>query len=335
MKRLTPAKVTLLMFVVVGGLIAAYVAKGLFASTAKPPEIKTRNVPMALSDIAPGTVITEDHIGSGPVVESDLTRDVLLMSRVLVGRIAKEKIKAAQPIRSSQLYEIGSRPPLPLTQEMRAVTINIGSATALVDGLIKPGEFVDMHFTPSGMDTDPRAGGGLTMTLLKGVKILAINRLTMQGNIESDRNTVTLELTQDQANVVLLASNKGSLNLSYNPNGQGDGAIALKGKDRATLEEILGLEPAKKPADPFVSQVYRGNSRQEVKFEGHNKVIEQNGVLPVIPQQQQPAQPVPQPRYDVVPPTPQNPAVPMPNTLTPNTRTDMPPQPTTGRGPTA
>lgn len=303
MKRLTPAKVTMLMFMVIGGLIAAYIAKGLFANTTKLEPPRQRNVPMAMTDILPGTVITEEHLGNGPVADSELTRDTILLNRVLVGRIVKEKLLAARPIRAGQLYEVGGRPPLPLAQEMRAVSITIGSATGIVDGLIKPGEYVDMHFAPKGYDDDPRVGKGFIMTLLKGVKILAINRLIMPGAVENDKNTVTLELTPEQSNIVLLAKDKGTIDLSYNPQGKGDGTISLKGKDRATLEEILGLEPVKEPAKPFVSQVYRGNSRQELQFPGNNTVIERNGLLP-------PTVPQPAPQTNTL--VPQNPGFAIP-----------------------
>lgn len=280
MKRLTPAKVTMLMFVVVGGLIVAYIAKGLLGG-AKPPEAKTRNVPMALADLAPGTLVTEDHLGTGPVLESELSRDVMLQSRVIVGRIVKEKLTAAAPIRSGQLYEVGTRPELKLEKGMRAVTIDARAATAIVDGLIKPGTYVDTHFMPNGFEGDPRAGRGLTMTLLKGVKIIAINRQMLQGRVGDSTNTVTLELTPEEANVVLLAHAHGVITFSYNPQGKGDGLnAALKGKDRATLEEILGLEPVKPPELPFVSQVYRKADRQEIQFPGNNRVIEQNGGAP-------------------------------------------------------
>ena len=59
MKILTPARVTVLMLMVVGGLAAAYVAKNLLAADTTPPKVETRTVPMAVADLKPGTVVTE------------------------------------------------------------------------------------------------------------------------------------------------------------------------------------------------------------------------------------------------------------------------------------
>jgi pilus assembly protein CpaB len=270
MNRLTPARLSMVMFMVVGGLIAAYIAKGLLAveekKTAAPP---LRNIPMAISDLPAGTLVTEAHLGLGPVLPSKMTRDVLLSNKSIVGRVTKESITAAEPIHSGQLYEKGVYPPLKVRKGMQAVTILLGSA-AIVDGLVKPGQFVDVHFSPTSLASDPRIGGGMTMTLFKGVKIVTINRQSSQGIVPgNDQNSVTLELSSEQANVMLVARDKGTLYFSYNPDGQGTGGLAVTGKDRATLEEILGLQPIPKPPappTPFISQIYRGPTRRQYEF---------------------------------------------------------------------
>ena len=55
MNRLTPATLTILMFGLVGLLVAGYVAKNLFAREEKKPQVQNRTIPMALVDIEPGT----------------------------------------------------------------------------------------------------------------------------------------------------------------------------------------------------------------------------------------------------------------------------------------
>lgn len=300
MKGLTPAKVTMIMFFVVGGLVLAYMGKRMFAVEEKKVEVRYRNLPMPIADIPAGTQIKEEHLGLGPMLQSDLQRDMLLVNRVIVGRITKELLPAAQPIRSNQLYEPGVHPPLKIGKGMRAITIEARGASSIVDGLIKPGEFVDIHFTPTNFN-DPRITSGLTMTMLKGVKILAINKLMLQGNVEDDRNSVTLELTPEQANVMILANERGMITMSYNPNGKGDGHLALRDKDRVTLEEILKLPPIEKPAPPtppFMSQIFRGSGRQDLQFKD-NRVADptsqfyQNPAQPQVQQQSNPTVPNP------------------------------------------
>jgi pilus assembly protein CpaB len=286
MNRLTPARLSMVMFMVVGGLIAAYIAKGLLAVEEKrAAPAPLRNIPMAISDLPAGTLVTDAHLGLGPVLPSKMSRDVLLSNKSIVGRVTKEAISAAEPIHSSMLYEKGVYPNLKVRKGMQAVTIMLGSA-AIVDGLVKPGQFVDVHFTPSSLAGDQRVQGGMTMTLFKGIKIVTINRQLSQGVVPgNDSNSVTLELTSEQANILLVAKDKGSLYFSFNPEGQGTGGLALTGKDRATLEEILGLQPIPKPPAPpapFIALIYRGAGRRQYEFKKvGDKYLETGPALPV------------------------------------------------------
>lgn len=261
MKRITPAFVTLLMLVVVGLLIGVYIVKNLWAEEEPPAVAETRLVPMPIADLEPGTLITEAHLGQAPVSRDILTPDTLTSNRVIVGRVVKETIPAARPIRSISLYQPGERPPLKVADDMRAITVAMGSNGSVVDGLIQPGQFVDVHLTPTALGDDPRLKGGTTMTLFKGVKILAMNRSTQAGNVDRGGNTVTLELTPEQANIVILADRAGELTMSFNPNGKGTGGVTISDADRATLEEILNLEPIAEPTPPFQTEQFRGSGR--------------------------------------------------------------------------
>lgn len=255
------------MFGVVGVLVAAYVVKNAMARTEGPPPITSRNIPMAIADIPAGTVITENHLGQGPYPTDKLERDMLLVNRVIVGRVAKEAIKAAQPLRANFLYQPGEQAPLDLAEGMRAVSVAVGESTSMVDGLIKPGQYVDVLFTyQASGNADDRFQGGLTMKLFDGVKILAINRSVTQGRVDRQSNHVTLELTEGQSNVIVLAKDRGQITLTYNPNGKGSGGLALNNSDRVTLYEILGLKRAEPDKEPFITESYRGAGRGTLLF---------------------------------------------------------------------
>lgn len=78
------------MFLIVGLLVVGYVAKTMLAGQTKPPAPPVmRDAPMAISDIAPGTVITENHLGVGRIQRDKLEPDMLLTNRVIVGRVAE------------------------------------------------------------------------------------------------------------------------------------------------------------------------------------------------------------------------------------------------------
>lgn len=276
MRRLTPAALTMVMFGVIGLLVVGYVAQKLFAVQERRTPPAMRDIPMAITDISPGTVLTERHLGLGKIQVDQLSREMLLTNRVIVGRVARTPLKAAEPIKANQLYQPGELPKLELSPGTRAVTIQVGDGASMVDGMIKPGDHVDVLFTAMSGGTgvsDPSFGGGLTMRLFEGVKILAINRNFTQGAVDRGNNHVTLELTEPQANVVVLARDKGKLTLTYNPNGKGNGGVALTNSERITFYEILGLTRADKPKDPILTEIFRGPSRSALYFDDRGRYL--------------------------------------------------------------
>jgi pilus assembly protein CpaB len=254
----------MLMLVVVGLLVVGYVAKNLLARDEAPPSDPILTVPMALADMEPGTVITEAHIALGRLRQSQLVPETIQSNEVLVGRVVKEKIQAARPILTTNLYSPGEYPPLQLDPGQRAVAISLDDSTSAVDGLVRPGEYVDVHFTPSSYRDQDRTGG-LTMTLFKGVKVLALHRGSYGASPAGRGGTaVTLALTEEQANILIQAREKGGLTLTYTPEGRGNGGVAVSREDRATLDEILGLDPEDRP---FSSEVLHGSSRSVHEFQ--------------------------------------------------------------------
>ena len=280
--KLTPAKVTTLMLVAVGGLIGIYVIRGLFAVEKKAtPRPRVVTVPLAAAHLAPGTKITDTHVGNGPYPESELKEDHLRTTRMVVGRVVRKEIKPGNPIRGSDLYEPGENAPLQVAAGKQAVSVPIKESAEMVDGLIKPGDYVDVHFIldgtrSNGLDDRLARLGGVSMTLLKGVKVLALNKAFRQQAMLATGNSVTLELSPEQTNVLLVAQPRGAIAFSYNPDGEGDGLVALSHSDRATLWEVLGLkkrvkEPEEKPEDPFVTEAFRGAGNSALRWKKDGK----------------------------------------------------------------
>ena len=276
MKRLTPAALTVVMFGIIGLLVLGYFAKTLFAQKEKPAASPLRELPMAVTDIRPGTVITSDHLGVGRADRTKLSPDVLLANRVIVGRVCREPIKAATPIKAGQLYQPGEQPPLDLAPNMRAVSVEVGDGVAVVDGLIKPSDTVDVLFTAAGGGSlnDNTYQGGVTLRLFEGVKVLAINRNFSQGKVDKGNNHVTLELTEPQTNIIVLAQKSGKITLTYNPNGKGDGGLALSNSERVTLFELLGLEKSEPALEPYTTEIFRGTGHTRNRFDAKGRLME-------------------------------------------------------------
>lgn len=270
------------MFGVIGLLVVGYVAQKLLAVQEKRVVPAMRDIPMAITDISPGTVLTDRHLGMGKVRVDSLTREMLLTNRVIVGRVTRTPLKAAEPIKANQLYQPGELPKLEVADGMRAVTVPVGDGASMVDGMIKPGDHVDILFTASGGSgaTDATFQGGLTMRLFEGVKILAINRNFTQGTVDRTNNHVTLEMTQPQANIIVLAQEKGKLTLTYNPKGKGNGGLALSNTERITFYEILGLTAAPKGKEPLLTEIYRGASRSTMYYDERGRMLGARSAAP-------------------------------------------------------
>jgi pilus assembly protein CpaB len=136
--------------------------------------------------------------------------------------------------------------------------------------MIKSGDFVDVLFTYEGSGDD-EIQGGLTLRLFDGVRVIGVNSGASANRGDRDSNVV-LELTPSQVNVLTLANDRGAISLSYNPNGRGDGGLALSNTDRVTLYDILGF---KGPADePFMTEIYRGTDRSTQRYNDRGRLIE-------------------------------------------------------------
>ncbi|MBC7819559.1 MAG: Flp pilus assembly protein CpaB [Planctomycetaceae bacterium] len=275
--KITPAKVTMLMLVSVAGLIGMYVVKGLMKAEPKPERPRIVAVPLATAHLAPGTKITDAHVGLGPIAPQELKGDILRSTRVIVGRVVKEAIEPGKPLHGTQLYEPGENVPLEVAEGKQAMAVTVKHSSELVDGLIKPGNFVDLHFTLDSQNRDAIDArisplGGVSMTLLKGVKVLAVNKNFRQGPVLATGNSVTLELAHEQINILLVTKQRGTISLTFNPSGEGNGGIALSNADRVTLWEVLGLKKtvvvqSAPPEKPFVTDVYRGSNQNAYRWD--------------------------------------------------------------------
>ena len=285
--KLTPAKVTMLMLVAVGGLIGIYVIKGLFAVEKKVVRSQTVNIPLATAYLAPGTKISDTHVGLGPFPTRELKEDHLRTARVTVGRVVKKAIQPGSAIRGSDLYEPGENSPLEVAEGKQAISITVKNATEMLDGLVKPGDYVDVHFTldsqnAGGLDDRLVRLGGVSLTLLKGVRVLALNKGFRQSPVLPTGNSITLELEPSQTNVLLVAQPRGTISFTFTPDGEGTSGIALNNADRATLWEILGLKKAvpkpevkpEEPEKPFVTETYRGAGGASLQWDKDGKKFE-------------------------------------------------------------
>lgn len=153
--------------------------------------------------------------------DDDMALDTPEVRRSLVGAMARRTLTTAEPIRTSDLIRPGEHGFLAaaLHPGMRAVTITVDAATGEGD-LISPGDRVDLILTQSLAEPNVPAGRRVAAeTILSDVRVLAIDQKIVVGaaatRSDSRRGrTVTLEVTEEQAQRVSVALQLGHLSLS-------------------------------------------------------------------------------------------------------------------------
>lgn len=275
--KLTPWMLTVGTFGMIALLAVGFIVKKLTAGVEMPvADVSARTLPMAITGIEPGTTITRAHVGNGPWrADADLEPDTLTTVDGVVGRVARERILAAQPLRGSQFYAPGEFPDLEVAEGMRAVSVNVGNDTAMVSGLIKPGQYVDVHLTVNRTESSVGAADGgnetITVTLFEGVRVLAVNRNTV-ASARGEETNVTLELNRTQTRMLLLGADRGSVALTFNPDGRGAGSTPSEDDDGVvTLDEILGLKSTV-ANPPFRTENYRGSSNMNLYFQNGERI---------------------------------------------------------------
>lgn len=285
--KLTPWMLTVATFTIVSTLAMGYLLKLAFGREPAPePQRASRTLPMAVSGIEPGTVITRAHLGNGPWDRTQkLEPDTLTNIDTIVGRIAKAQIASATPLTGSMFYALGDFPEIEVEDGKRAVVVQVSPTTAALNMKLKKGQYVDVELTVDNVDLSSpsrrrnsnnrrpnmSSSDAMTATLFKGVKVLEINKSPINSSIQnaaSPSQSVTLELDEEQSRIALLAQKKGEIDLIYSNNGPGTGGISIEAReeDRIFFMEILGLR-LQEEKQPFEAEHYRGQSFSNTFFE--------------------------------------------------------------------
>lgn len=290
MQRLSPGVLILGVFAVLLGLVAAYGVKKYLSqepvqvAAPAPPSVEKLTVPVAVVDLPSGRTMVESDVAvlqmtKEEAVKAKLPRIFMTKVPQVVGRTLREPVKQGRAFDPSIFYPEGMGPDITenLKPGERAVTIPF-KGDAVDSSFVRPGTVVDVLFrsNPNSSADVPDA----TVTLLSGVRVLAVGEHTTPGTIEKGKEevaaaekkpAVTLAVTQTQARALKVADGRGVFTLALrNPK---DETVAQKGGP-TTLQGLLGM---KEPQRPFVSEQYRRGRlttmtfadglRQKVKLE--------------------------------------------------------------------
>jgi len=237
-------------------------------------EPKASSVVVAARDLTVGTIVSAADVRVVRWPLHATPPGYLAASEAAVGRGVITPIRTNEPLLDSKLATKGAGGGLSVTipEGMRAVSVKVDEVIG-VAGFVVPGTRVDVVLT-----LNPRGGGGesITQVLLQNVPTLAAGA-SMQPDAQGKPQRVTvitLLVTPDQAEVLILAANEGRIQLALRntldlatltPRGVRSASLLRVGRD-APASRSTAAPRSSAPPDRGVIEAYRGGVRTLIKF---------------------------------------------------------------------
>jgi pilus assembly protein CpaB len=170
---------------------------------------------VAAIDIPYGQKVEEQHVKLVTISKDFIPSGAFSSKDEVIGRVAKSDTIAGDILRDSRFVEHleGSTLASLIGVNKRAISVRVDDVIG-VSGFLLPGNRVDI------LATHRKDKKYLTDTVLRDIKVLAIDQsAATKANEPVIVRAVTLEVDSKQAEVVVKASNEGSIQLALrNPN---------------------------------------------------------------------------------------------------------------------
>jgi pilus assembly protein CpaB len=252
------SNIFILLIAIAMGAIAAFLARSFIQGQSQASTPTTRTIVVAATPIDVGVVIVDGHLSEITWNSSTLpdgafgSKQEFLSAR----RFALTPIARNEPVLRSKVAESGQGGLLSalLDKNMRAVTVRVDDVSG-VAGFILPGSRVDIAM----IRTEQTAGNPSSTSsniILQNVKVLATDQVTgvtmEKANLLA--RAVTLEVSSEDAQKVLIAEKVGKLSLILRQNGGTDSeSRRITERDLSSFQ----LEPAKAEAKEVIAPVKR------------------------------------------------------------------------------
>lgn len=204
-----------------------------------------QDVIVASSDIQPGSFLSNDSVAVDKMPRKFIYESVLVPAdmEVALGREVVVPIKRGEPIHWYQLQGIRSLERLSkaVRKRGRAISMDVNERSA-VGNWVRPNDHVDVL----GTFRDPNSNQMVAVTLLQNVIVLATGGLTAATQTtrsESSYSTVTLLVLPEEAEILVLAQELGSLYLSLR---NAEDISLFEERARTTIQTLLTGERVKK-----------------------------------------------------------------------------------------
>jgi pilus assembly protein CpaB len=248
------SNVLITLAAVVMGAIAALLAVNWLRSQSQLASREpTQNVVVATGQLGVGTALSESNTAEIPWAAGAPLPDGAFTSRIdmLKGgkRLVLTAIERNEPVLRAKVTEPGQSGSLSsqLDADKRAVTVSVDDVRG-VAGLIRPGDRVDVVLIRSLSGVNTQAYSDI---ILQNVKVLALDQSTSDVTGKPKvAKAVTLEVTPEEAQKVLLSASIGRLSLVLRQSGN----AAVEASKRVSERDlVLSDTDADKKAVPVTA----------------------------------------------------------------------------------
>jgi len=224
-----------------------------YISTAEAYSKSLGNVVVAITPIPVGTKITAEQLTTAPIPNGSTPEGAFSSVEEVVGRVAITPIGLREPLTKSKLAAVGVGAGLSavIPEGYRAMTVKVDDVVG-VSGFVMPGSFVDVIAVITLEDQSSR--GPVSKIVLQNIKVLASGPKIDQPQDErqpSPVTAVTLQVTPEQAEKLVLATNEGKLQLVMRTYGDQDDTNT-RGANKTSLMtgETMATPPTPKAEQP-------------------------------------------------------------------------------------
>lgn len=239
--------------IVLGGALLfgtlAAISVSRYLSSAQAYTKNLNNVVVAKVAIPLGTKIISEQLSIVQFPRESMPDGVFDSVDKLVGRVAVTNIAAREPVTDAKLAAEGTAGGLSavIPEGYRAITVKVDDVVG-ISGFLQPGAMVDVVVVidpaENNINQDP-----ISKIVLQNIKVLANGQNIDQPKNEREANSVkavTLQVTPEQAEKLVLAANEGKLQLVMR-NGIDQGDSQTTGQNKRSLLSGEHAMPAPSP----------------------------------------------------------------------------------------
>jgi pilus assembly protein CpaB len=222
-----PKGFTYMGIAVVAGLLATFGMQRYVAQKTYVAPVSTGQVAVANADLSPGIALAAGSVKIVSWPRELIPPQSASTLQQVEGRVAVTPISNGEPVLFSKLAPVGTAAGLSslLDESKRALTVRVDDVSG-VAGFVHPRDKVDIL-----VDMKMQSGNdSFSKTILQNITVMTIGQTWEEKeNKPVVVNTVTMEVTPEQAEILNLASSEGKIRL------------ALRGRRNENIVETSGV----------------------------------------------------------------------------------------------